>query len=138
MRLAAPAWEAIAAAARAAYPEECCGLLIGTRANGDAVQVTRAVAAANVAAGDRRRRFEIDPRCQFATMRALRGTAEAIVGHYHSHPDGPPLPSAADRDSLFDPSLYWLIVGVDGKQVTAAAFRAEGGTFFPIALVIEP
>jgi proteasome lid subunit RPN8/RPN11 len=133
----AAAWQRIAAAARAAYPEECCGLLVGV-VEGRAVRVTRVEAAKNVARPSRRDRFEIDPRRQFALLRTLRGTPERIVGHYHSHPDAEPVPSVVDRDSVFDPTLVWVIVAVDGGRVDGAAFRVDtaSGDLAAIPLLI--
>ncbi|MFO1129167.1 MAG: M67 family metallopeptidase [Rhodospirillales bacterium] len=97
--------------AEAAYPEECCGLLVGQRRM-DAIVITRAVASNNIAVGRRHDRFEVDPQVRFRLSRELAGTAQAIVGHYHSHPDHPPEPSATDRALAFEPDLVWVIVGV--------------------------
>lgn len=141
IRIASAAWQRIAAAARAAYPEECCGLLVGVDEGGDGeVRVTRVVECENVATPSRRDRFEVDPRRQFALLRSLRGTDEAIVGHYHSHPDAAAAPSAVDCRGIFDPRLIWLIVAVDGERCEAAAYRpqATAATFTPVALVIGP
>lgn len=139
IRIPAAAWQAIAAAARAAYPEECCGLLVGVNADEDgAVRVTGVVATENVASPSRRDRFEIDPQRQFALLRALRGTREAIIGHYHSHPDAAAVPSAVDRQRILDPGLIWVIVAVDGERIEGAAWRpiAAGSGFAPMALIV--
>lgn len=122
IRLVAAAAADIRAAAEAAYPEECCGLVVGHRppatdAEAAAVAiVVRAVASRNVAAAGRRRdRFEVDPQLRFTLMRALAGTPLAIVGHYHSHPDQPAVPSAHDRAMAFEPALVWLIAAVAAR-----------------------
>ncbi len=119
----------VASEAEAAYPEECCGLLVGRRRADGAIALERAVASANVAAGEKRDRFEVDPRLRFALMRELAGTARAIVGHYHSHPDHPAMPSATDRAMAFEPDLIWLIIAVRRQQppdrrANAAEMRA--------------
>lgn len=100
----------ITAAAAHAYPEECCGLLVGQRGD-DAIRITEVVASPNIAA-DRFRRFEVDPALRLTVMRRLRGTADEIVGHYHSHPDGPPEPSGHDAAMAFEAQLIWLVVAV--------------------------
>jgi proteasome lid subunit RPN8/RPN11 len=116
----------IATSAQEAYPEECCGLLIGFRDADQRVRVTEIVEAANVAPPPRRDRFEVDPAVRFATMRRLRSRPEEIVGHYHSHPDGPARPSAHDAASAYEPELFWLIVAVAaGRAGEAAAFRYD-------------
>lgn len=126
---------AIARAAEQAYPEECCGLLVGTL-DGARRRVTRVVPSANVAEGDRRKRFEVDPRLILKLQRELRGRAERLVGHYHSHPDGPADPSATDAEMTWEPGLAWLIVPVaEGRAGPPAAHEptAQGG-FRPLAL----
>ena len=128
---------ALAAAAERAYPEECCGLLIGRR-TGDVVHIDEAAEGANVAS-DRRRRFEVDPALRLALMRKLRGSARGIVGHYHSHPDGPAEPSAYDAALAFEPELVWLLVAVQGGRAAApGAFRfdAEAGSFQRVQLTM--
>ncbi len=127
----------IRAAAEAAYPRECCGLLVGVAGADGAIAVTEAVAADNVAAGDRRDRFEVDPRVRIAVEKRVRGSGRRLVGHYHSHPDAPPVPSATDLARVDEPDLLWLVVAVGaGGAGEMAAFRfdAAHGAFVACAL----
>ena len=128
--------------AEAAYPEECCGLLLGrVHENGD-IDVTRVAPSRNIASDDagaprRRDRFEVDPQLRFAVMREIEGTDLAIVGHYHSHPDHPPGPSAHDLASAFEPELVWLIVAVEkgrAGEITAHRLDEKAGQFQAIPL----
>ena len=139
IELPSPLLKRIAEAAVTSYPEECCGLLVGhARASGK-VEVTRVEASPNLAQGDRRRRFEIDPRLRFKLMGELDGGSERIVGHYHSHPGEQARPSGHDIDMAWEPELVWLIVAVgEGKVVETAAFRLdkEGGSFSGVELDI--
>lgn len=117
------------AAARASHPEEACGLLLGHRDRG-LWRVEAASVAANVAA-DPRRRFEVDPRHLFAAQRTARAGGPAIVGVWHSHPDGPVRPSAADRAGITDPAWVWIIV----SPPDVAAYVPDGqcpGGFRPL------
>lgn len=126
-------------AAAEAYPEECCGLLVGWTTSRGTIVIDEAIACANVAAVDRRRRFEVDPAARFRLLRALRPADRAMVGHYHSHPDAPAVPSAYDRAMAFEPHLVWLILTVTTDGAGAiAAFRAPmaDGDFTPLALRI--
>jgi len=104
---------AMRAAAAEQYPRECCGLLVGTAAAGE-VRVRRHVPARNVAPADRLDRFEIDPQTLIDVHRGLRaaGEAETVVGHYHSHPGGQPVPSATDAAWITDPAQVWVILSV--------------------------
>ena len=135
----------IAAAAEVAYPEECCGLVVGRlRENGD-IEVMRVAPSRNIASDDagsprRRDRFEVDPELRFALMRETEGTDLAIVGHYHSHPDHPPGPSAHDLASCFEPELVWLIVAVEkgrAGEITAHRLDEKAGQFRAIPLKTE-
>ncbi len=84
-------------------------------------------------AGERTRRFEIDPRAVLNLQRTLRSTAQAIVGFYHSHPASPPEPSRTDLRYLrLWPETVWLIAGVeeDGQARLRAWWldAPEGGS----------
>ncbi len=128
----------IEAQAVAAYPCECCGLLVGQPHGAGALVLTAIAASANVTAHSPRDSFEVDPGLRFRLMRELRGTAAGIVGHYHSHPDRPALPSTRDATAACEPELVWLIVSVtaDGAGPPAAfRFDARGRTFHPLAII---
>ena len=123
----------IAGEAESAYPDECCGLLVGRRIKRDIV-VARAVPSPNLALDEsgaprRRDRFEVDPEIRLRVMRECEGGEESIVGHYHSHPDHPPEPSAHDLAMALEPELVWLIVGVEkGRAGAVTAHELKEGT----------
>jgi len=117
------------AAARAALPLECCGLLEGVR-NGGTVTVMAFHPAANVSP-DPATGFEIDPAAHFALQRALRGTSRAVVGCYHSHPNGRAEPSPRDRSCGCEDGWIWLILAT-GITDQLAAFEAPD--FAPFAI----
>lgn len=121
--IATPMLSRIAVLAEAAYPEESCGLIVGRRDDHDGVVATDIVPGTNVAV-DRRRRFEIDPKLRFDVMRALSAGPERVVGHFHSHPDRPAVPSPADLERAFEPDLIWVITSVvDGHATAIRAYR---------------
>ncbi len=128
----------IARAAEAAYPEECCGLLVGAGGEGR-WRVARVEASANLAENDRRRRFEVDPRLLFRLHRELRGGETRVIGVYHSHPDHPAGPSAHDLERAMEPGLVWLIISVVGGRATDASAHVladDGAGFDEIPLEI--
>ncbi|WP_379487017.1 M67 family metallopeptidase [Novosphingobium soli] len=90
--------------ARAAGVEECCGLLLGREG-----RIAIARPAANVAQ-DRRVRFEIDPLALLAAHKAARAGGPQVLGYYHSHPKGCPVPSATDREHSTGDSRIWAII----------------------------
>lgn len=96
--------------------EECCGFLLG-HDNGVRV-ISRVIAASNVAPGDRRVSFEIDPleylrAEQYAVQHGLE-----LLGVYHSHPDCPAVPSEADL-RMAHPDLSYVIVATKARQFAA-------------------
>ncbi|MEM9312021.1 MAG: M67 family metallopeptidase [Pseudomonadota bacterium] len=96
--------DAIQAAARAAHPEECCGLLLGETSE----RITRAAPTQNVHPNPARA-FEIDPQALIDAHRAQRGGGPLLIGHYHSHPTGDPRPSAIDAAHAPGDGLIWAI-----------------------------
>jgi len=127
LHIASELIETMLQAARAAAPEECCGLLVGTLE--PAPCVLRLVPAAN-AHPEPRHFFEIDPKTQFETLRALRQSGETLIGHYHSHPAGPARPSPRDLAAVTDAELAWLVIDPLAGEIAGYLPRAAGdGTF---------
>ena len=123
----------IEAHARAAYPKECCGLLEGVR-HGDAVRVLALHGARNIAA--RRDRFEIHPEDHFAVLKDARAKGHVLVGCYHSHPGGAPLPSETDRAGAGEDDFLWLIAALAQADapVRLGAFVYRAAVFEPVTL----
>lgn len=129
LALTLPHRAAILAATRAAAPAEACGLLVGRGRR--ILRVTRLVPAANLLAHVPGR-FELDPLVRLRTERECRGGGERVIGHWHSHPDGPARPSATDLAMAYEPDLVWLIAG---RNRDLRAWRLEGGSFAPVPLI---
>lgn len=106
--------------AEGAYPDECCGLLVGERQVRE-VFVREVHQSANRAAMPASQ-FEIDPQLRFDLERRMRRESLDLVGVYHSHPDGRAWPSETDIDRAWESSLVWLIIEVkEGSAVTTRA-----------------
>lgn len=139
LSLPRPLRREIDAAAQAAWPEECCGLLIGRAESERDLRVTRIAPSANLAQ-NRRKNFEIDPQLWLDLRRDLADGPDRIVGLYHSHPDGPALPSDQDAAAAWaiEPAgTVWLIVALqDGKPAASRAylFQGEGRGFAEMPL----
>jgi len=139
LTLGAEHLRSIEIAAQAAFPEEACGLLVGHTENVDDIILSAVIGSDNVAPDARERRFEVDPGVRIKLEKDLRGGTERLVGHYHSHPDGPARPSAHDLEQAFEPDLIWLVVGVaDGhaNEVRAWKLAPGGAAFEPVALTV--
>ena len=124
------AWRAeLTAAARAAHPEEACGLILGRP---DGWVADELVPCRNVAETPARE-FEIDPATLLHWYRTLRGGERAVIGVYHSHPTGRAAPSATDAARAWDKDLVWVIVA--GTAITA--WQPTEGGFDPLDLTWE-
>jgi len=131
VRLSADQRAQLAREARAAFPRECCGLVEGRRGE-RGVDITALHPCRNVAPG--LDAFEIDPAEQFRLLRALRGTDRAIIGCYHSHPNGTPEPSPRDVAAAGEEGFLWLIVAVDAGTVSVGAHKWDAGRFVSISI----
>lgn len=108
----------------AQLPSEACGILVGV-AGPTTVRVTRVLPCRNSAPAELRgTRFEIDPRVVLKVRRALRQSGEAIVGFFHSHPNGAPGLSPHDMEfARWWPATVWLVLPVrSGAVIDEAAW----------------
>ena len=96
--------QAILAHAAQTHPHECCGLLLG-----EVAMVTHAQPTANVHP-EPARHFEIDPAALIAAHKAERAGGPQVIGYYHSHPSGDPVPSSTDRACAAHDGKLWAIV----------------------------
>jgi proteasome lid subunit RPN8/RPN11 len=96
--------------ASAAYPEECCGAIVG-RADGRWRVVTEAWPLANSSLEDHARRFAIGPADYLSVEARARNEGLALLGFYHSHPDAPAEPSQHDLLHAW-PNVDYIIVSV--------------------------
>lgn len=116
---------ALHADAASAAPQEACGLLLGQGA-----QITSIQPAPNVHPTPETH-FEIDPQVLIDAHRAARSGGLKIIGYYHSHPKGPPRPSATDQEMAAGDGYIWAIIGqgaIEFWRDTASGFVAVGYT----------
>jgi proteasome lid subunit RPN8/RPN11 len=116
--------EAMRAHAEAGYPEEVCGLLLGTVHGPGQRHVREARPAANRNRDRARDRYEIDPVDYLRTARGGEARGLEVVGIYHSHPDHPSQPSETDRAravELWEDEASWsyVILEVAGGKVAS-------------------
>ena len=108
------------------YPDEVCGLLIGSFDGEDKV-VHQVVPVENEweAVDERRRRFLITPDVFARQEREARREGLEIVGFYHSHPDHPAEPSATDRDFAWPLYSYLIQSVAGGRAAEFASWRLK-------------
>jgi proteasome lid subunit RPN8/RPN11 len=95
IRIEKDAWAAMVAHARATYPNECCGVMLG-RADGDDKAVVAAIPLENAYPGAQRERYELRPEDLLFAEREARRQSMDLVGIFHSHPDCDAYFSATD------------------------------------------
>jgi proteasome lid subunit RPN8/RPN11 len=100
----------------AAYPNECCGILIGRDVTESGVKrrvVDRLEPGKNVFEADEQyHRFSIDPLAQLKAEREAEKEGKVVLGFYHSHPDHPARPSEYDRTHAW-PFYSYVIVAIE-------------------------
>jgi proteasome lid subunit RPN8/RPN11 len=98
-----------------AYPNECCGIMIG-RDEGRRRYVERLEPVANeFEEGERYHRFLITPADLMRAEKAAGG--RLVLGFYHSHPDHPARPSEYDREHAW-PFYSYVIVAIAKGEAT--------------------
>lgn len=96
-----------------AYPEECCGILVGsvTESRKEVYDVVR---IGNAKEENRTRRFLITPEEYRRAEEAAGSEGLGVIGFYHSHPDHPARPSQFDLEHAW-PWCSYIITAVEGK-----------------------
>ena len=93
--------------AKECQPEECCGILVGKNQRGK--RVAFHVQTENAARLRARDRFLIGGRDIFRVDKQARKDGMEILGFYHSHPNGSPIPSVIDLKLAWEGYSYLLI-----------------------------
>src|SRR5436853_7102092 len=105
--------------AREAFPEECCGFLLGHVS--EPRRVEEAKRAKNVAVADRTRRYEIDPLELLHADDDARARGLAPVWIYHSHPHPTAAPSAFELSRPSPWSAFVIVRVADGTATEPTA-----------------
>lgn len=150
LRIAAAALAALRAHAEEAYPDECCGALVGVATNEGwrveaAMRATNACATSDPASGPAsgQTRYEIAPTELVKIVREARARGLEIAGFYHSHPGHPAEWSPTDLAEAHWLGCCYLITSVrEGQAAETACFllageREEDKRFERRAILIE-
>jgi proteasome lid subunit RPN8/RPN11 len=86
IRIESEPWAAMVAHARASYPNECCGAMLGST-DGETKLVRESIALQNAFEGAQAARYELRPEDLLAADKAARERQMDLIGIYHSHPD---------------------------------------------------
>ncbi len=122
----------ILAHVQAEWPLEACGLLGGIGRQVLAVYPTRNELASPV-------RYRVHPEDLIRVIQELEARGWELVGIYHSHPHGPPAPSATDVAEAYYPEAVYVIAAPVQGEWRLRAFRIVDGAAWEVSIqIIEP
>ncbi|HYM53562.1 MAG TPA: M67 family metallopeptidase [Candidatus Dormibacteraeota bacterium] len=125
--------EALLDHARAELPNEACGLLAGTLADGRA---TAYHPARNADASPLR--YSVHPDDLMRITFAIEDGGQDLVAIFHSHTHTPAVPSPTDRRAAMYPNAFYLLASLtDADALPERALRAwriHGGQSFEVSL----
>ena len=117
IRIESEPWRQMVEHARAAYPNECCGAMIGTV--GDEKVVSVALPMENAYEGAKAARYELRPEDLLKADREARSRKMDLVGIYHSHPDCDAYFSKTDLQNSC-PWYSFVVLSIQKGEFTVA------------------
>jgi proteasome lid subunit RPN8/RPN11 len=121
------AYDSLRQHSEAAYPNECCGILLGQSSPGMRI-VTQAIPVPNTSSTPKNH-YEIAPLDLIRIQKAAHQSGEEILGFYHSHPDHPAAPSQTDLAEAHWLSCSYVITSIrNGHASQTNSFRLEGAS----------
>jgi proteasome lid subunit RPN8/RPN11 len=131
--------DAIVAHARAEYPNEMCGLVVGDVPAAEGGRALRFEPARNKAVSPYR--YEIDPQDLLRLTIATDDADEVFWGIVHSHTHSPAVPSPTDVGLAFYPDALYVLISLSDEEVDRAtgapgirAWRIVDGETHEVAL----
>lgn len=129
--------------ARAGYPNEACGLVIGDRPAADGGRPLRFEPTRNAAGSAYR--YEIDPQELYRLTIATDDADETFWAIVHSHTHTPAVPSPTDIGLAFYPDALYVLVSLAEDEAdrgagtpSVRAWRIVDGAIHEVALdVVE-
>jgi proteasome lid subunit RPN8/RPN11 len=126
--------EAMVMHARAEYPNEMCGLVIGEAPAADGGKALRWEPARNRAASPMR--YDIHPDDLYRLTVETDDAGEVFWAIVHSHTHSAPRPSLTDIGLAFYADALYILVSLADPEPALAAWRIVGGEVFPVELLV--
>jgi proteasome lid subunit RPN8/RPN11 len=121
----------------AAYPNECCGVIVGTERDGKRLVQRLAPLANSFEAEEKYHRFRLDPLELARAEKEAGEQGKLVLGFYHSHPDHPARPSEYDRQHAW-PFYSYVIVAIEkGRPAALTSWLLDEQTEQFVAQEIE-
>ena len=114
------------------FPLEVCGILGGREGTISAIYRMTNTDRSN-------EHFMMDPREQFAVVKALRTNGVEMTAIYHSHPETPARPSGEDIRLALTPGVSHVIVSLAAAgEPVARSFKIQDGIVEAEEMVVGP
>ena len=126
--------EAMVIHARAEYPNEMCGLVIGEAPAADGGKPLRWEPARNRAASPMR--YDIHPDDLYRLTVETADADQVFWAIVHSHTHSAPRPSLTDIGLAFYADALYILVSLADPEPALAAWRIVGGEIFPVELLV--
>ncbi|MBU1865057.1 MAG: M67 family metallopeptidase [Actinobacteria bacterium] len=132
MEVPAAVYEEMIRHARSAVPAEACGLL----AAGPDGKATRAYCLTNLDASPVA--YTVDPSEHIGALHDAEGHGWHLAAVFHSHPAGPPVPSATDVAKALEPAWLYVIIGLAlPDRPSVRGFRIVDGVVTEEPIAVE-
>ena len=115
--------------ALAEQPNEACGVIAGV-----GTQVREIIPLKNIAAQPEQA-YRIEDHGLAVTLFTLEKRGLSLLGFYHSHPQGEPVPSPSDVQQAAYPDVAYMIVGLRPAP-KLAAWNIRYGRVAPVELIV--
>jgi proteasome lid subunit RPN8/RPN11 len=116
-----------------AYPNECCGVMIGRderQADGSVRRVVERLQPLtnSFEKGEQYHRFRLDPLEYIQVEKEAGGQGKLVLGFYHSHPDCPARPSEYDREHGWPFYSYAIVSIRNGRPAEMTSWQLDEAT----------
>jgi len=111
-----------------AYPNECCGIMIGVDVGGKRIVQRLEKVENQFEAGERYHRFSITPRDLLKADKRAGEEGKLVLGFYHSHPDHPARPSEYDRSHAWPFYSYVIVSIMERKAADMMSWMLDDAT----------
>lgn len=103
------------------YPDECCGILLGSDSNGMR-RILDIAPLENHQVENRKRRFFVTPKQYLEAEHTASEKGMELLGFYHSHPNHPAIPSEFDREHALPWFTYIILSVAEGKPTVMTSW----------------
>ena len=134
VKLSAEMVQALIDHARAEYPNEMCGVIVGDRVAADGGRPLRWEPTRNRAASPLRYEIHPDDLLRLTIETENAGNEFWAIAHSHTH--SPARPSPTDVGLAFYPDAIYLLVSLADAEPAVATWRIVGGEIHPVELIV--